>query len=51
MIVTLYRCPCCGDDVMDTPPVCGECREAGCKQTTDATGELNWWECQREVTW
>ena len=46
--VLLYRCPCCGDDVMDTGPVCSDCREAGCEQTKDACGELGYWECQRD---
>lgn len=45
--VQLYRCPCCGDDVMDTGPVCGDCRAADCAQTRDACGEVNWWDCQR----
>jgi hypothetical protein len=43
----LYRCPCCGDDVMDTRPVCGDCREAGCEPTVDACGELGYWGCDR----
>jgi hypothetical protein len=44
-----FRCPCCGDDVMGTPPICGGgCRAAGCGQTRDGTGELDWWDCQRE---
>ena len=42
-----YRCPCCGDDVMDTLPVCSDCRDAGCEHTTDACGEPGYWECQR----
>jgi hypothetical protein len=46
--VQSYRCPCCGTDVMDTPPVCGDCRKAGCEATTDAVGELDYWECQQE---
>ena len=46
--VESYRCPCCGDDVMDTRPVCGDCREAGCKATVDACGELDYWGCERD---
>jgi hypothetical protein len=46
--VESYRCPCCGDDVMDTLPICSDCREAGCEESTDASGESGYWECQRE---
>lgn len=50
-IITLpvesYRCPCCGDDVMDSRPICGDCRAAGCEATVDATGELGYWGCDR----
>lgn len=45
--VAAYRCPCCGEDVMDTGPICGACREAGCEKTTDAAGEPGYWECQK----
>ncbi len=24
--VSAFRCPCCGDDVMGTPPLCAGCR-------------------------
>ena len=27
--VSAFRCPCCGDDVFGTPPVCGDCRGGG----------------------
>lgn len=46
--VKSYRCPCCGDDVMDTRSICSDCREAGCEETTDACGELGYWSCDRE---
>lgn len=50
-IVTLpvesFRCPCCGDDVMDTRPVCEDCRKAGCEQTVNRSGELGYHECDR----
>jgi hypothetical protein len=53
-IVTLpvesYRCPCCGTDVMDTRPVCGDCRTAKCEQTVDAVGDLGWSNCDRTDT-
>jgi hypothetical protein len=45
--VVSYRCPCCGDDVMDTGPVCEGCRDAGCEKTRDGTGEVNYWRCQQ----
>lgn len=45
--VESYRCPCCGTDVMDSRPVCGDCREAGCEPTVDACGELGYWECDQ----
>jgi hypothetical protein len=45
---TSYRCPCCGDDVISTGPPCADCQEAGCEQTSDATGDLGYWSCQRE---
>ena len=45
--VESYRCPCCGDDVMDSRPICGECRTAGCEETVDACGELGYWGCDR----
>ena len=28
MTVLRYRCPCCGTDVMDAPPICSECQQA-----------------------
>ena len=46
------RCPCCGDDFMTsdihagTP--CDDCQDAGCELTRDGTGELGYWDCQRE---
>lgn len=46
--VQAYRCACCGDDVMDVPPICDECTLAGCEQTRDASGELNYWDCQTD---
>lgn len=45
--VLSYICPCCGDPVIDKPPVCEACRSAGCEQTRDGSGELGWWRCQR----
>ena len=48
--VESYRCPCCGDDVMDSRPVCGDCREAGCEETVDRSGELGYWGCDRTDT-
>lgn len=45
--VQSYRCPCCGDDVMDTRPVCRDCREADCAQTTDAGGSTGYTNCAR----
>jgi len=45
----VYRCPCCGDDVMGTfGRPCDDCQTAGCEMTRDGTGELGYWECQRE---
>jgi hypothetical protein len=46
--VESYRCPCCGDDVMDSRPVCGDCREADCYERLDASGELGYWSCDRD---
>lgn len=46
--VRSYRCPCCGEDVMDTGPVCTACRDAGCEKTRDAAGEVNYTNCQRQ---
>lgn len=46
--VSAFRCPCCGDDVFGTPPLCGGCRAAGCEQTTDSADDLGWSNCQRE---
>jgi hypothetical protein len=46
-----FRCPCCGDDVISADGrdwVCGDCAGAGCEQSRDACGELNWWNCQRD---
>jgi hypothetical protein len=48
--VESYRCPCCGDDVIDSPPVCGACRDADCQPTVDACGELGYWGCDRADT-
>lgn len=54
-IITLpvesYRCPCCGDDVMDSRPICEDCREASCEATVDASGDLGYWECQQDSEW
>ncbi len=46
--VQCYRCPCCGDDVMDSGPVCGDCREAACEFSYDGDGDLGYSNCQRE---
>ena len=46
--VESFRCPCCGDDVMGIKPVCRDCTDAGCQMTGDATGELDWWQCQQQ---
>ena len=44
--ISMTRCPCCGDDVMDVPGMaCSDCRAAGCVVTTDACGERGYWEC------
>jgi hypothetical protein len=44
----LYRGPCCGDDVIgDVGYCCDDCQTEGCKQTEDACGEVNYWECNR----
>lgn len=48
--VESYRCPCCGDDVVDTAPICRDCRDAGCEQSVDASGGLAWHECDRTDT-
>lgn len=45
--VSAFRCPCCRDDVFGTPPVCADCRKAGCRQSTDASGDRGWSNCQR----
>lgn len=45
--VESYRCPCCGVAVMDTRPICGDCREADCYETRDACGDLGYFRCQR----
>ncbi len=45
--VSAFRCPCRGDDVFGTLPVCDDCRAAGCERTTDAAGDLGWRDCQR----
>jgi hypothetical protein len=45
--VESYRCPCCGTDVMDSRPVCEDCRKADCQETRDACGELGYSDCQR----
>jgi hypothetical protein len=46
-----FDCPCCGEiaisaDGMDE--VCDACADAGCVPTTDAVGDLGWWNCQRD---
>lgn len=46
--VESFRCPCCGDDVMGIKPICSDCQEDGCEATRGATGELGYWDCQRE---
>lgn len=48
--VVSYRCPCCGDDVMDSGPVCSDCELAGCVRTTDAGGDRNYFNCERDDT-
>lgn len=45
-----YVCPCCADGVMDTRPVCEDCREAECKRTTAGDGIRGWYNCQRPDT-
>jgi hypothetical protein len=45
--VESYRCPCCGEDVIDTRPVCGDCRKADCRATADACGDLGH-TCERD---
>jgi hypothetical protein len=32
-VVSSFRCPCCGDDVVSTGPPCDDCQAAGCEQT------------------
>jgi hypothetical protein len=47
--MTAHTCPCCGDiTYAGAGPLCTECILAGCELTADATGELGWWNCQRE---
>jgi hypothetical protein len=44
----LYRCPCCGDDVIgDVGYGCDDCTIEGCEESPDACGEVAYWECQR----
>jgi hypothetical protein len=45
--VESYRCPCCGVDVMDSRPVWGDCRTAGCEPSVDACGDLGYRSCHR----
>jgi hypothetical protein len=47
--VESYRCPCCGEDVMDTRPVCADCRKADCRTTVDTYGELGYTSCDRDA--
>ena len=48
--VESYRCPCCGEDVMDARPVCGDCRKADCQAAVDGCGELGYTSCERDDT-
>jgi hypothetical protein len=50
MNVRNFRCPCCGDDVMGSGPICEDCDDAGCEQTRDGARELGRWCCQRTDT-
>lgn len=43
-----YQCPCCGDDYIGTAYICEECDESGCELTFDGTGEVGFWECNRD---
>lgn len=45
--VQCYRCPCCGDDVTGTGPICGDCRKAQCVAFPDCCGDVGYWSCQR----
>lgn len=45
-----YRCPCCGDDYVGTTWICSECDAFGCEQSHDASGDVGYWECQRDDT-
>ena len=46
------RCPCCGDEFMTSDihagVPCGDCRAADCEATRDGSGQLGYWNCQRE---
>ena len=46
------NCPCCGDIIIvgdiANPPLCADCKEAGCEMTRDGCGQLGYWECQQE---
>jgi hypothetical protein len=46
--VESYRCPCCGDDVIDTRPVCEACRKGDCHETLDACGDPGYFRCRAE---
>jgi len=45
-----FTCQCCGDVAIMRQPICRDCREAGCEPTTDSTGDLGYWNCQRTDT-
>lgn len=44
------NCACCGDVVIDVT-LCRLCRDAGCASSRDASGEVGFWECQRDDVW
>jgi hypothetical protein len=45
-----FTCPCCASISYSPGPVCTGCQEAGCVQSADSTGEVDWWRCQRTDT-
>lgn len=44
------NCACCSDVVIDVT-LCRLCRDAGCASSKDASGEVGFWECQRDDVW
>jgi hypothetical protein len=42
------RCPCCDADVMDTGPVCEDCREVVCRATVTEGGDQGYTSCARD---